>query len=395
MKILTIINAFPPAWQAGGPVRATYEICRELVKRNHEVVVYTTDVYSRHLWSEYEENPTVMEGISVYRFKNLSDALARKNMPIALGMMSSLEKSMREFDIVHAHLYRCFQAVQVHHYAKKYGVPYILQAHGSLPRIGAWPRLKWFYDVLFGHRLLKDAAKVIALSRVEAEQYKRMSVPEEKIAIIPNGIDLSEYANLPPKGAFKKKFNIPEDRKIILYLGRIHKIKGIDILIKAYAYMRNKMNLRDIVLVIAGPDDGYLNEAKRLAQALDVSNHVLFTGPLYGEDKMAAYIDSEAYVLPSRYETFPMTILEVYACGKPVIASEVGGLRDLVKNGETGLLFKPENVKQLAERISNILDDDKMAEEMGLRGRNFVEENFAIEKIIEKLEKLYEEAVKK
>jgi glycosyltransferase involved in cell wall biosynthesis len=67
----------------------------------------------------------------------------------------------------------------------------------------------------------------------------------------------------------------------------------------------------------------------------------------------------------------------------------------LVKNGETGLLFKPENVKQLAERISNILNDDKMAEEMGLRGRNFVEENFAIEKIIEKLEKLYEEAVKK
>jgi glycosyltransferase involved in cell wall biosynthesis len=148
-------------------------------------------------------------------------------------------------------------------------------------------------------------------------------------------------------------------------------------------------------LVIAGPDDGYLNEAKRLAQALDVSNHVLFTGPLYGEDKMAAYIDSEVYVLPSRYETFPMAILEAYACGKPVVASEVGGLRDLVKNGETGLLFKPEDVKQLAERISNILNDDKMAEEMGLRGRNFVEEDFTIEKIIEKLEKLYEEVVEK
>jgi glycosyltransferase involved in cell wall biosynthesis len=251
------------------------------------------------------------------------------------------------------------------------------------------------YDIFFGYQLLRDAAKVIALNHVEAEQYRAMGVPEEKIAIIPNGIDLSEYVNLPPKGAFKKKFNIPEDRKIILYLGRIHKIKGIDILIKAYAYMRNKMNLRDIVLVIAGPDDGYLNEAKRLAQALDVSNHVLFTGPLYGEDKMAAYIDSEVYVLPSRYETFPMAILEAYACGKPVVASEVGGLRDLVKNGETGLLFKPEDVKQLAERISNILNDDKMAEEMGLRGRNFVEEDFTIEKIIEKLEKLYEEVVEK
>jgi glycosyltransferase involved in cell wall biosynthesis len=95
-----------------------------------------------------------------------------------------------------------------------------LQVHGSLPRIGAKQQLKWIYDVLFGYRLLRDASKVIALTRVEAEQYRRMGVPEEKIAIIPNGIDLSEYAELPPKGVFKKKFNIPEDRKIILYLGQ-------------------------------------------------------------------------------------------------------------------------------------------------------------------------------
>jgi len=394
MRILQVINAYYPPYNSGGAAFVAHNISKALAKRGHEVTVYTTNALNRDELFQPKKCPSYDNGVKVYYFMN---QIYKPSIHIYFSrdLVEALKKSINRYDLVHSHEYRSYISLVISYYAKRYSTPYILQTHGQLHRIDAWRKLKWFYDVLFGYRLLRDAAKVIALNHVEAEQYRAMGVPEEKIAIIPNGIDLSEYVNLPPKGAFKKKFNIPENGKIILYLGRIHKIKGIDILIKAYAYMRNKMNLRDIVLVIAGPDDGYLNEAKRLAQALDVSNHVLFTGPLYGEDKMAAYIDSEVYVLPSRYETFPMTILEAYACEKPVVASEVGGLRDLVRNGETGLLFKPENVKQLAERIFNILNDDKMAEEMGLKGRNFVEENFAIEKIIEKLEKLYEEAVKK
>ena len=219
--------------------------------------------------------------------------------------------------------------------------------------------------MFFRNNILQKATKVVALNRFEADQYMRMGVPEEKIAIIPNGLDLSEYANLPPKGAFKSKFGIPEEKKIILYLGRIHKIKGIDFLIKAYAYLINDMHYKEVLLVIAGPDDGYLKEAKSLASALGISKHVLFTGPLYGQDKLEAYVDSDVVVLPSRYETFPMTILEAYACGKPVIASKVGGLEDLIINGETGLLFEPENVKQLAESIFNLLNGNEVAKKNG------------------------------
>jgi glycosyltransferase involved in cell wall biosynthesis len=222
-----------------------------------------------------------------------------------------------------------------------------------------------------------------------------MSVPEEKIAIIPNGIDLCEYAELPPKGSFKKKFNIPEDRKIILYLGRIHRIKGIDLLVKAYVYLINEMNFKDAVLVVAGPDDGFLNEVKSLVYNLGIAGSVLFTGPLYGRDKLEAFVDSEIFVLPSRYETFPLTVLEVYACGKPIVASKVGGLKDLVIDGETGLLFDSENVEQLAESVFNLLNDTDVAKEMGLKGKNFVRENFTIENVVERLERVYEEVVQK
>jgi glycosyltransferase involved in cell wall biosynthesis len=114
---------------------------------------------------------------------------------------------------------------------------------------------------------------------------------------------------------------------------------------------------------------------------------------LYGEDKLAAYVDSEVYVLPSRYEIWGMTVLEAYACGKPVVASKVGGLKDLVKDGETGLLFEPGNVEQLAKSIFNLLNGNDIAKKMGLKGKNFVRESFTIEKVVERLEKVYEEVV--
>jgi len=299
-------------------------------------------------------------------------------------------REVRNFDIVHIHGYRTFQNLVIYHFVKKYKIPYVLQAHGSLPRTMVKKKLKLVYDLFFGYRLLRDASKVVALSRVEADQYRAMGVPEEKIEVIPNGIDLSEYAELPPKGAFKKKFNIPENRKIILYLGRIHKTKGIDFLVRAYAHLIKKMNFKDPVLVVAGPDDGYLSEIKSLVQGLSVSNSILFTGPLYGEDKLAAYVDSQLYVLPSRYETFPMTVLEAYACEKPVIASKVGGLGDIVVNGVTGLLIKPRDIEQLTYALLCLLNDDKRAREMGSRGRKLIQKKFSIEKAVNALEHLYE-----
>jgi glycosyltransferase involved in cell wall biosynthesis len=393
MRILQVINAYYPPYSSGGVAFVAHNISKALVKRGHEVTVYTTNALNRDELFQPKRSLSYDNGVKVYYFMN---QIYKPSIHIYFSrdLVEALKKSINRYDLVHSHEYRSYISLVISYYAKRYSVPYILQAHGQLPRISAWRKLKWFYDVLFGYRLLRDAARVIALSYVEAEQYRAMGVPEEKIAIIPNGIDLSEYVNLPPKGAFKKKFNIPEDRKIILYLGRIHKIKGIDILIKAYAYLRNEINFRDAILVIIGPDDGYLNEVKRLAQALGVSNYVLFTGPLYGEDKLATYVDSEVYVLPSRYEIWGMTVLEAYACGKPIVASRVSGLKDLVIDEETGLLFEPGNVKQLAKSIFNLLNGNDVARKMGLKGKNFVRENFAIEKVVERLEKVYEEVVK-
>ncbi|HGE71936.1 TPA: glycosyltransferase [Candidatus Poribacteria bacterium] len=395
LKILQIVYAFYPPYSESGNSRVASEISKALALRGHDVTVYTTNVLSRDKMFNLKKQVCNIHNVKVHYCKNI---LYKPYLPIPLffskDLLSKIKDSLMKYDIVHIHEYRFYTSPLIYFYAKRFRIPYIVQAHGELPRIGPKRSLKWLFDVLFGYKLLRDASKVIALSRFEAEQYKSMGVPEEKIAIIPNGIDLSEYANLPPKGAFKRKFGIPEEKKVILYLGRIHKIKGIDFLIKAYTHLINDRHCKDALLVIAGPDDGYLKEAKSLTSALSISKHVLFTGPLYGRDKLEAYVDSDVVVLPSRYETFPMAVLEAYACGKPVIASKVGGLEDLIINGETGLLFEAGNIKRLTRSIFNLINSNNMAKEMGLKSKTFVRENFTIEKVVERLEKIYEEVFK-
>ena len=126
--------------------------------------------------------------------------------------------------------------------------------------------------------------------------------------------------------------------RILLFLGRLNKIKGLDTLVIAFKQVIEES--KNVILVIAGPDDGYLDSLKNLVCSLKISDNVLLVGPLYGDDKLAAYVDADVYVLPSTYETFPVTILEAYACSKPVIASKVGSLNDLVLDGVTGLLVE-------------------------------------------------------
>jgi len=393
LKILQVIPYFPPAYAFGGPCIGAYIISRELVSRGHEVVVFTTDARDT---SQKLHIPSMerIEGITVYRFKNVSMFFVKNSkLFITPALPLKIRKVIKTFDVIHLHEYRTFQNIVVAHYSNKYNIPYVLQANGSLTYLGRYRRKKLF-DVLCGYKILKNASKLIALSNFELRQYQNMGISNEKITIIPSAFDFSEYVNLPPRGRFRIKYGISDDAKIILYVGRIHRIKGLDILIKAFAYLLNQQELKNnILLVIVGPDDGFLGQVKTLIKQLNIDDKVLLIGPLYGKLKLEAYVDSDLFVLPSRYELLSRSLREACACGKPVIASRVGGLMDLVMEGVTGLLFKPGDVTELAKSIFLLLDNWEKAEDMGLKGRQFVKENFSIEKVVEKLEKVYEEIV--
>jgi glycosyltransferase involved in cell wall biosynthesis len=393
LRIIHVAYIYPPELKvADGITSVVYNITKELAKRGHQVTVFTSNLADLHQSKLLPAGYYIVNGVSVFYFQSLWRYRTFMFTPSIINGLKDLD----DFDAVHIHDARSFQGICTYLWDKIKQVPYVFQPHGSflssMPEPCNLRMLKLFLDKLVGVKIVKNASKIIALSRVEAEQYKRMGVPEEKIAIIPNGIDLSEYVNLPPKGSFKKKFNIPEDRKIILYLGRIHKTKGIDFLIKAYAYLKNKMNFKDAVLVIAGPDDGYLNEVKALANSLGVYNSVMFTGFISSEDKLRALVDADVFVTPSFYG-FPMTFLEACAVGTPIVTTSLGDTLEWIDRN-VGYVTQP-TPQDLAEAIYGIISDDELYRRFSKNCIEIVKSEFSIEKVVERLEKLYEEVVER
>jgi len=392
MRILQIINAFYPPYSSGGAAFVAYEISKALAKRGHEVTVFTTNVLNSNCLFASKKKFFNYNKINVRYFNNL---LYKPSMHIYFSkeLISTLKKEISDFDIVHVHEYRSYIALTTYYYAKKRGLPFVLQAHGQLPIVGSSKILKISYDFLLGYKVLKNANGVIALSRIEARQYENMGVPRERIFIVPNGIDISEYSNLPPKGAFRKKFNIPEDKKIILYLGRIHKLKGIDFLIRAYAFLNTKLNFKDAFLVIAGPDDGYLSVAKSLVQELGVSNSVLFTGSLSQQDKISAYTDASVVTYLGPFEPYGLVSLEAAACETPVIVADRTPMAEIINKGKFGFSVRYGDVISLASVLHKLLSDEKLAKSLGKKGRSYIFSNFGWDRIIENYIKIYEKVI--
>lgn len=388
MKILQVTPAFIPS-KFGGIKTLSYNLSKALSKRGHQVTVFTTDADLGHSRLKNVKNTQIIDGIDVKYFKNISNLLAWKcHLFLPLGMSWTLRKEIGNFDIVHLHEYRGFLSIVVQRYAKKNGIPYIIQAHGDLPADFGKKRLKQIFDYFWGNSVLKNAKKVIALTTYESNQYMQKGIPEEKIEIIPNGFDFSNFSILSEKAVFRKKYGIELNQKLILFLGRINEIKGIDLLIESFCEVSKEIT--NSVLVIVGPDDGHLSFLNELIKKYKIQNKTIFTGPLYGAEKYNAYRDADVYVLPSRYEAFPNTVLEAWACGTPVIITDSCALSTIAQ--QAGIVVK-RNPIDLAKAIKRLILDEKMRDKYSKRGQSLVSNEFNIEMVVTKIEKCYQEVI--
>nr|WP_319374726.1 glycosyltransferase [uncultured Methanobacterium sp.] len=380
MNILQVCQSFYPCFASGGVVGVVYEISKELVSRGNHVTVYTTDGCPEVEGNN--KNTKNIEGVNVYYFKNLSKKLKSKfKITNPYHMLWVARKEIKNFDIIHVHEHRTFLAVISHHYAKKYDIPYIIQAHGSIMPHYQNSLFKKFFDKLWGYNILNDAARIIALNETELEQYQLMGVPQDKIVILPNGINLTEYENLPPRGQFKYKHNIKADAKIILYLGRLNRTKGIDNLVKAFPEILNQY--KKVKLIIAGPNDGFYDYLYDLINDLSMHDKILLVGPLYDNDKLEAYVDADVFVTP-KFSGFPLTFLEACACGTPIVTTDEGDKLDWIT--DVGFIVNDEN---LAQCILQILSDDELSHTFGENGKKLVREKFNWQSVSNNIEELY------
>ena len=384
MNILHVVTYFAPCFSAGGVVNAAYQIAKKQVQNGHNVCVYTTDSCQERI--KLEENYNVdVDGIKVFYFKNLSHSMKTKlTIDTPLSLIGYLKKHINDFDIIHIHEHRHSLAIATHRYAQKNNIPYVLQAHGSVLPFFQKEKLKEIFDRVWGFDILHDADCIFALTEVEKQQYLKMGVDESRIEIVPLGINLDEYTSLPEKGKFKLKYNIEDDEKLILFLGRIHEIKGLDLLVKSF----NKIENNNVKLAIVGGDYGFLNELKSLINEFGLEDKVIFPGVLIGEDKKEALVDCDIFVMPSRYESFTTSGLEAMACSKPLILTKNNHIHDWVE-GNVGLTCEFDEYA-LSNCIETLLNDEKLCYKFGEKGRQLIEEKYDWIKVEKQIEQIYE-----
>ncbi|TFH03187.1 MAG: glycosyltransferase [Candidatus Thorarchaeota archaeon] len=380
MRILQVIPYFTR--RRGGSVHAAEKLSIELTRMGHDVTILTT-------YFEYDSNQiasTENAGVTVTSFPYLVEIGQIIYSP---SMKAWLNVNGGNFDIFHMHNFRSYQNNIVHSFANKHQIPYALQPHGSLPPFFEKQRLKRLYDFVCGKRILDKAAVVIALNRMEEEQCISMGVMRNRIRIIPNGINTSEFEHLPERGALRAKLGIDPDWPIVLYLGRIHRIKGLDLLLTAFAVLVKE--LKDIRLILAGPDDGFLTDLRNRARALEIEDRVIATGPIYGRDKLEAFIDADVYVLPSSYEMFPNTVLEALACRTPVVMTDRCGIADVIRN--IGGLVVPYDEDALAGALLSILTQPNLGRKFGQQGRNLVIETYNLSIVAKRVIDVYDSCI--
>jgi len=385
VNVLKVISSFPPAYSYGGPLVVAYETAKKLVARGHSVTVLTTDVYDATSRLQYDRNPLQMDSINVYHFKNVSNKLARRNFGIAPSMAAYLDKHVKDFDFVHVYEYRSFQAVLVHHFAKKHRVPYIVQPNASTPRVVSKQKLKWLYDVTVGYAILRGATKVIAISKEERATDRGMGVEEDRLSLIYTGMDVEAFKHLPPRGTFRARHGV--DGKMMLYLGRLNKSKGLHQLLVALS--RLVKSLDGVTLVIAGPDEGCRAQLEDLVRELNIGDRVKFTGFVEEADKMAAYVDADLFVHPVKYMGgVGIAPLEAILCGTPVVVSEE--CAEIIKEANAGCVVKYGDIGHLVSALKYVLQERAEAQKMTERGTQFILNNLTWDKVVDRVEAVYD-----
>jgi glycosyltransferase involved in cell wall biosynthesis len=375
-----ILHAFPflSVKRGGGTVKLLRDLARAQSLRGHSVTIYTGD------WALERDDVTSLAGVRVRAFRSWMNF----GFYIAPALIGAARSEISGFDVVHMHLYRSFQNVVLHRFARKAGVPYIVDAHGSLTRLGRKGRLKAAFDRWPGGTILRDARYCVGETELGVREYIDLGVPPERVVRIPPPFPVEEFADLPERGLFRARHGFVDSERIVMFLGRIHWIKGIDLLTESFARLASRR--RDVRLVIVGPDDGYRSELEALIAGLKLHDRVSFTGFLGGREKLSALVDADVVVQTSRYEQGAWAPIEAVLCGTPIVVSDNSGAGEDVRRMNAGYLVRFGDLDDLAGAIGHVLDNRAEAITRTLAARDFVEKNLSMAAELDKYEHLYD-----
>ncbi|MEK9154613.1 MAG: glycosyltransferase [Patescibacteria group bacterium] len=386
MKILHIVPTYLPAYRYGGPIKTVHELNKRLVKNGAEVIVYTTNIDGKGVLDVPLGKEVIIDGVKVYYFP-----ITFRLWQYSYLLHRILAKNVKNFDLIHITSVFLSASTLGAYYAKKFNKPYIISPRGSLMREPLKRKssfLKRVYIYLIEKKNLAGAAAIHFTVEIEKDEYLKNNFPFKKAIIIPNGLDAEEFEEKRiPLGFFREKFNIPFDKKNVLFLGRLSWKKGFDTLIPAFSKVIEK-EPKTILTIAGGDDENYKKEIEKLIKKYNIKNQVIFTGMLLGDDKISAYQDSNVFVLPSYAENFGQAVVESMACGLAVVVTKNVGIAPNIEKAAAGLVIE-KGEKQLTEAILKILSNPELAKKIGETARQLVKIEFSWPKIANKFIKEY------
>lgn len=372
MRVLNVNMTIDPIMGGGGAER-TFQMCKYLIKTGTDCVLMTTSI------GLSQERLKALEGV---RIEVLPILLERFYIP--KFSIKKLEKIIESVDIIHLMGHWTLINALICRLAIKLEKPYVVCPAGSLPIYGRSKYLKFFYNWSVGREIINSAKGWVAISKNEIPQFMSYGINENKITVIPNGIDPGNFKEFDVID-FRKKYGLDESL-FIMFIGRINHIKGPDLLLEAFNTIKDEISKYH--LVFFGPDNGMQDELKRLIQHFKLENRVHFSGYIGSKDKSSAYHAAALVVIPSRQEAMSIVVLEAGITKTPVLLTDQCGF-DIVSTIKGGMVSQA-TVDGLREGLINILRDPVRLKSMGENLYKYTLENFSWDVIINKYIYLYE-----
>lgn len=360
-------------WETGGMNVYVRELGRELATRGAEL-----DIFTRR---QSPDSPEVVEYAPGARVVHV-DAGPQRHVDkyevldyipdFACGIQRWRALTGRRYDLIHSHYWLSGRLGVL--FRDRWGVPLVSMFHtlaqlkNRVAESAAEREQRVRYDI--EQRTMAASDRIVALTAIDRAQILKHYGPlATAISVIPGGVDLRRFQPL-PRGAARAELGLPAEARVLLFVGRIQRLKGVEVLLRAFGELRRQEPDLDLRLVLAGGLPGPANargshesreiaRLRRLAAHLDGGDRVLFAGAVPQERLPTYYSAADVTVMPSSYESFGLVAVESLACGTPVVATRVGGLTAIVRDGETGYLVPWRDPSLFAERLRTLLTADE------------------------------------
>ena len=399
MRIVFAVHGYKPAWRVGGPIVSVSAVAERLVRRGHDVTVVTSNSNLDEDLDVLTDTETNVDGVKVYYYehdewlKRLAPGVSYLSQSIGFLYSKRIRPRLDELvpvaDIVHTHLPFNYPTYAAAHAAFRHRKPLIYHQRGVFDpaRLSFRSLKKRLYLDLVEKPILKRATKLIALTEAERMSYRLLGV-DTACEVIPNGIDSSQFSREYDAHALTK-LGIDEQHIVVLFMGRVHPIKGADLLLQAFTKVYPRFS--SAMLVLAGPDEfGLERRFRERVVSEGVASRVIFPGMVHGSLKHDLLARADLFCLPSAAEGFSMAVLEALAAHTAVLLSPGCNFSDVIAAGAGRVCER--TVDDIAVELQSLLSSRSRLRAMGDRGRELVEARFTWESVVDRLLGVYERA---